>query len=114
MKMIVEQVDDGFTRIRLDGRMDMEGTQAIDQQFAFATSTQPLRLAVDLSSVSFVASIGMRTLLTAARAQTGRGGRMVLFAPTEMVRKVLITAGIDSIVPIVDDWPSAKAGLQAG
>lgn len=58
MKMIVEQVDDGFTRIRLDGRMDMEGTQAIDQQFAFATSTQPLRLAVDLSSVSFVISSG--------------------------------------------------------
>jgi len=114
MKMIVEHVDDGFTKIRLDGRMDLEGTRAIDQQFAFATSTQPLRLAVDLSTVSFVASIGIRTLLTAARAQANRGGRMVLLAPTEMVRKVLLTAGIDSIVPIVEDWASAKAGLQAG
>jgi anti-anti-sigma factor len=113
MNMTVEQLDDKFTRISLAGRMDLEGTRAIDQQFAFATSTQPLKLAVDLSNVSFVASIGLRTLLTAARAQAGRGGRMVLVAPNEMVRKVLETAGIDSIVPILDDWASAQARLQA-
>jgi anti-sigma B factor antagonist len=113
MKMTVEHLDDWFTRISLDGRMDLEGTRAIDQQFAFATSTQPLKLAVDLSSVSFVASIGLRTLLTAARAQAGRGGTMVLVAPNEMVRRVLETSGIDSIVPVLNDWPSAQARLQA-
>ena len=113
MRMTVEHLDDKFTRISLDGRLDLEGTRAIDQQFAFATSTQPLMLAVDLSSVSFVASIGLRTLLTAARAQAGRGGKMVLVAPNEMVRRVLETAGIDSIVPILTDWASAQARLQA-
>jgi anti-anti-sigma factor len=101
MKMTMEHLEDKLTRISLDGRLDLEGTRAIDQQFAFATSTQPLKLAVDLSSVSFIASIGLRTLLTAARAQAGRGGRMVLVAPNEMVRKVLETSGIDSIVPIL-------------
>lgn len=112
MKMTIEQADGGYTRIRLDGRMDLEGTQAIDQQFAFVTSTQPLRLAVDLSSVSFVASIGLRTLLTAARAQAGRGGSMVLLGPNSMVRKVLETAGIDTIVPILNDWESARSRLH--
>ena len=112
MNMTVEQ-DDKLTRISLAGRMDLEGTRAIDQQFAFATSTQPLKLAVDLSNVSFVASIGLRTLLTAARAQAGRGGRMVLVAPNEMVRKILETAGIDAIVPILNGWASAQARLEA-
>jgi anti-anti-sigma factor len=74
MKMTVEHLEDKLTRISLDGRLDLEGSRAIDQQFAYATSTQTLRLAVDLSNVSFVASIGLRTLLTAARAQAGRGG----------------------------------------
>jgi anti-anti-sigma factor len=114
MKMTVEQLEDRITRINLDGRLDLEGTRAIDQQFAYATSTQPLKLAVDLSSVSFVASIGLRTLLTAARAQAGRGGRMVLVAPSEMVRRILETSGIDSIVPILSDWASAQARLRAG
>ena len=110
--MTVEQLEDRLTRIQLDGRLDLEGTRAIDQQFAFATSTQPLRLAVDLSNVSFVASIGLRTLLTAVRAQAGRGGKMVLVGPNTMVRKVLETAGIDNLVPIFSDWESARAGLS--
>ena len=114
MKMTVERFDDRFTRIKLDGRMDLEGTQAIDLQFSYATSTQPLRLAVDLSNVTFLASIGLRTLLTAARAQAGRGGKMVLVGPNTMVRKILETAGVDTIVPIFDDWESARTRLHTG
>src|SRR5262245_43463211 len=114
MNMTIEEAEDKVTKIHLDGRMDLEGTRAIDQKFAFATSTQPLRLGVDLTNVSFVASIGLRTLLTAARAQAGRGGRMVLVGPNAMVRKVLETAGIDAMIPIFSDWEGARAGLHVG
>jgi anti-sigma B factor antagonist len=114
MKMTIEEVENRFTMINLDGRMDLEGTQSIDQKFAFATSTQPLRLAVDLSNVTFVASIGLRTLLTAARAQAGRGGKMVLVGPNEAVRKILEIAGVDKIVPILNDWETARARLHGG
>jgi anti-anti-sigma factor len=113
MKMTIETLEPPLTRISLEGRMDLQGTQAIDQKFAFATSTKELKLAVDLSAVSFLASIGLRTLLTAARAQAGRGGRMVLVAPNDMVRKTLEVAGVDRIVPIVQDWESAQANLRA-
>jgi anti-anti-sigma factor len=113
MKMTIETVEPMLTRIALDGRLDIEGTQAIDQKFAFATSTKSLRLAVDLSAVSFLASIGLRTLLTAARAQAARGGKMVLMAPNDMVRKTLELAGVESIVPIVDDWETARTSLQS-
>jgi anti-sigma B factor antagonist len=113
MKMTIETVDPMLTRISLDGRLDIEGTRAIDEKFAFATSTKKLQLAVDLSAVSFLASIGLRTLLTAARAQARRGGKMVLMAPNEMVRKTLDLAGVDSIVPIVNDWEGARESLQS-
>lgn len=113
MKMTILELDDRFVKINLDGRMDLEGTQAIDQKFAYATSTQPLRLAVDLSNVTYLASIGLRTLLTAARAQARRGGMMVLVAPNDVVRLTLETAGVDRILPILHDWESALARLQA-
>ena len=113
MKMTIETVEPSLTRIALDGRLDIEGTREIDQKFAFATSTKSLRLGVDLSAVSFLASIGLRTLLTAARSQAARGGKMVLVAPTEMVRKTLELANVESIVPIVDDWDSASTTLQS-
>src|SRR5262245_36325175 len=112
MRMTIEELDGKLVRISLEGRMDLEGTQVIDQKFAYATSTHALRLAVDLSNVTFVASIGMRTLLTAARAQAGRGGKMVLIAPNVMVRHTLEIAGIDRIVPILSDWETARSHLQ--
>lgn len=111
--MTVEPLNGGLIRIALEGRLDLEGTREIDQQFAFATSTQRMRLGVDLTRVSFVASIGLRTLLTGARAQAGRGGRMVIVGPNDLVRRVLVTAGIDTIVPIFTDWESAQTELQA-
>jgi anti-anti-sigma factor len=111
--MQIEKTAEDLTRIALDGRLDLEGTQAIDQPFGFATATQPLRLAVDLTAVPYVASIGLRTLLTAARAQASRGGRMVLVGPNEMVRRVLVTTGVDTVVPICDDWAAARERLLA-
>lgn len=112
MKMTVEEVESKITLITLDGRLDLEGTQKIDQQFAYATSIRPMQLAVSLSAVPFMASIGLRTLLTAARAQAGRGGKMVLVGPNPLVRSILETAGVDRIVPIFDDLESARAGFQ--
>lgn len=113
MKMTIETVEPALTRILLDGRLDIQGTREIDHQFAFATSTKGLQLAVDLTSVSFLASIGLRTLLSAARAQAGRGGKMVLVAPDGMVRRSLEVAGVDQLVPIVDSWESAQASLRS-
>jgi hypothetical protein len=58
--MTIEQADNAVVRIKLDGRLDMQGTQEIDQRFAFATSTRALHVVVDLSRVTFLASIGLR------------------------------------------------------
>jgi anti-anti-sigma factor len=93
--------------------MDLEGTQAIDQKLSFATSTQPKRIAIDMSKVTFLASIGIRTLITAARAQAGRGGKLVLCNLDPMVRKVLTTAGIDQLIPIFDSFEAASTELRA-
>ena len=67
----------------------------------------------DMSKVSFLASIGMRTLLSCAKAASARGGKMVLFNPQPMVKDVLETSGVASLIPMTDDLAAAKA-LLAG
>jgi anti-anti-sigma factor len=111
MKMNVEELPDGIKKVELVGRLDIVGTQAIDQPFSIATTTRAEPIAVDLSGVSFIASIGVRTLLSAARALALRGGKMVIFGPTPMVRKVLETVGVDHLVPLVADLDAARAVL---
>src|SRR5262245_66033607 len=103
MNLTQESLGGDLTRIVLDGRLDLDGTQKISDQFSYRTTTAPARIAVDLSQVSFIASIGMRMLLTAARVQALRGGRMVMFSHDGMSRKVLGADGCEEVVQIGDD-----------
>jgi anti-anti-sigma factor len=59
-----------------------------------------------------MSSIGIRTIIVAGRAQKQRGGKFVLAAPQPMVRKVLVTAGIDQLVPIHDTVEAACEALR--
>ena len=113
MKMIEEGLDSGVVKIVLEGRLDIDGTQQVEQAFAYSTSTRPGQFAVDLSGVTFLASIGIRMLLTAARAQSLRGGKLILVSPGGMTRKVLETAGVDQLVSVVGDLDAARSALGA-
>ncbi|TAN49981.1 MAG: anti-sigma factor antagonist [Methylococcaceae bacterium] len=97
-----------ITHLVLKGRLDLAGTQAIEQPFSFATTLHASNIVVDLSGVSFLASIGIRLLMTSARAQANRGGKLVLAAPQPLVRKVLETAGIDQLIPLAADLETAQ------
>ena len=111
MDINVDTLPGGITRITLTGRMDFAGASAVDAQFmACANSAQSLL--VDLSKVTFLASMGIRTLMTAAKALKQRGGgKMILFAPELSVAKVLTTSGTDIILPVYYDLGLACSAL---
>ena len=113
MQMTIEQYEDAIIGVILEGRLDMQGTREIEQRFAFATSTRAMRLVIDLSRVSFMASIGIRVLITAAKAQAARGGRIALVQAEPMVRKILETAGINQLIPVYEDLQAALSALRA-
>ncbi len=111
MRLDLIELSDNTVQLTLDGRLDLEGTQSVEQKFAFASTTKSLGVIVDLSAVTFLASIGIRMLLTAARAQAARGGKLVLAAPRDPVRKVLEAAGIDQLVPVLNDVDAARSSV---
>lgn len=111
MKMTVEQREDAITRISFDGRLDLQGTKEIDQRLAQAISTGTMDVVIDLSLVSFIASNGIHSLVTAAKAQAARGGRMGLVRPKLMVLRILEIAEIDRLVPVYDDLETACRAL---
>ena len=65
-----------------------------------------------MGAVNFLASIGIRTLLLAAKAVSGRGGKMVLVNPDANVTKVLEMAGIDSLIPICRSLDEARTAVS--
>lgn len=112
MRMETEEVAPGVTKANLDGRLDIGGAQQIDLPFnAIAGSKRAL--IVDLSKVAFVASLGLRLLIVAARAVQRKGGRMVLLQPTPEVESVLISSGTNHVVPIVHNLDAALHAVAA-
>ena len=88
--------------------MDIEGAHAIDTRFSVISGSRK-KVIVDLSAVSFMASIGIRTLVMGAKAITNKGGKIALLSPQPGVEKVLETTGIDTIIPIAKDIAAAAA-----
>jgi anti-anti-sigma factor len=111
VELVTQQLDHGIIGISLTGRMDIVGTQQIDLKFTAAAATRKAPVLVDMSNVTFLASIGIRTLVNNAKAQKLRGGTMVLYQPTSIVEDVLRSTGIDAIIPITHDMDAARTAL---
>src|SRR5215467_3728356 len=111
MRIAEEELPGNIIKVTLEGRLDIEGAAAVDLKMNIIANSRTAVL-MDLQGVSFLASIGLRSLVIPARAIKSRGGRVVLFGPNEMVGKVLKTSGIDTVIPVHHDLPSALAALQ--
>lgn len=111
MEMTINELPGTVTGVRLNGRLDTAGADAIGTRFTAAVAAVGRSAIVDLSQVSFVSSMGIRLLIATARALNLKGGRLVLFGATPMVQEVLDGMGLDGILPVVTTEQDALARL---
>jgi anti-anti-sigma factor len=78
MQLSIEKLENGIKRVTLVGRLDLKGTNEIDNQFTFQTSSSSNPILVDMSGVEFIASIGMRLLISNAKALSRQGNRVLI------------------------------------
>jgi anti-sigma B factor antagonist len=112
MQFEVSPLQDGVQLFKLAGRLDMKGTNEIHDQFVFKAGAPKDNAIVDMSEVDFLASIGMRMLISAARSKSNRNLKLILVSPTPLVKEALTKAGFDQLIPITDDMDSALAMLN--
>ena len=112
MKMDVVETATGVTRVILEGRLDIAGAQEIDQPFSVLGGSRR-KVVVDLAKVSFLASLGLRTLMFSAKAVNMKGGKFVVCAPDENVEKVLRMSGIADVIPIFADYAAAEVAVSS-
>jgi anti-sigma B factor antagonist len=112
MAIRYEDMDQGFRRIFLSGRLDTAGSEQIATQFAALAASAKRGVVVYLSDVTFLSSMGIRALIANAKAQQARGGRMVLHvAENEVVARTLEATGIDELIPTFEDEADAERAL---
>jgi anti-sigma B factor antagonist len=111
MKLTEEQMPGGIIRVILDGKLDLDGARSIDLPMNVIAGSQKAVL-IDLQKLSFVGSMGLRSLVAPARTIKAKGGKVVFFGPNEMVDKVLKISGFDKVVSIFYELDQAIAALQ--
>jgi stage II sporulation protein AA (anti-sigma F factor antagonist) len=102
MPIAVHDLEGGVTRVVLSGRIDIAGAQEIDMPTSVVAGSRRA-VVIHLSDVSFIASMGLRCLVSAAKMVSSKLGRMVLPSPTANVETVIKTTGIDTVISIFHD-----------
>lgn len=113
MDIQFEDLSNGALCVALRGRLDTVGVDRIDAQVRTAVAAQARDAVIDLGGVSFLASMGVRLIITLARSQKASGQRLVLFGAQPAVRATLDMVALDKIIPVLPDRAEAQAHLLA-
>jgi len=104
---------DGVTIARLSGRLDTANVNQVEQSFTSTIVPKGQHTVVDLTEVSFIASLGIRMLLTVARALGRNRAQFVLFGAAPIVMEILETTAISEIIPVFGTEAEALTALSA-
>ena len=114
MSISYDDVGENLRRIVISGRLDTPGTNSVASQLVELTAAPGKAVVVDLSAVNFLASIGIRALISSARAVQQRGGKMALVARKgSTVVMSLEATGVDQLIPVFNNALDAEKAAVA-
>lgn len=111
MELEIKNQSDQITHLALRGRLDTAGVGEVELKFTSHTVPRGKPLLLDMTEITFLSSLGLRMLLTVAKALDRRGAKTVLLSPQPAVRQVLSLSGFDQLMPVHNDEGTALAFL---
>jgi len=114
MELIIISEDKAFAHVKLSGRLDTSGVDSVEPGFIAATSAGGKPAVVDMSEVDFMASMGIRMLVAAAKVLAGKGEKLVLLNPHEFVDETMTNADLYMLIPVAYSEEEAAKLLGLG
>lgn len=105
-----EELGGNIACVTLVGSLDLAGAEKIDLKLTVLAKNRK-HLLIDLEQVDFLASMGIRSLISAAKSLARQGGKLALIKPAPTVLKVLTTTGLESLMPIFASRDDALAQI---
>jgi anti-sigma B factor antagonist len=106
------EIVDGAVVVHALGEVDMATRKLLDLQLQAAESqvVPPAPVVLDLTGVTFLASVGLSLLVEHHERCAESGSRLVLVANDRVVLRPMQITGLDNLVTIV---PTVQAALAA-
>lgn len=103
-----EKTDQGVVVIP-SGDIDLTGSPTLRNELRIAAGEKPARLVIDLSSVGYMDSSGVATLVEAMQITRRNSTKLVLCGMQARVRSIFEIARLDSVFTIVPTAGDAMA-----
>ncbi len=100
---------DGAAVVSIGGEIDSSTAPAFEEAIAQALEVNPAVLAIELSEVTFMASVGLR-ILAATNEKLGESTRVAVVANSLAASRPIQLTGLDHIVAL---YPTLDAALNA-
>ena len=113
MEMTITELDGPISCVRLNGKLDAGGVDRIDTRFTAAVAARGRNAIVDMSGVTLLTSMGIRLLISTARALSQKGATMVLFGAQPLVQEGLNHTALDQIIAVTETEAQALEKLAA-
>ena len=99
---------------RLEGRLDQETSDGVQTGLSelIEAETGTPTVAIDLSGIEYISSVGLRALMVAAKKCKHAEGKLVVAALQPVVLEVFQITKFDKIIPIFDSLRDALASFS--
>ena len=109
LKVIESGTERGWKRIVAVGEIDISSAPVLDSSVAEAIASGDSQIAIDLNSVSFMDSTGLRLLISASQRLDARGGSLAVVAGPGPARRLLELAGTMRSLYVVDSTADLRS-----
>jgi anti-anti-sigma factor len=94
---------DGTVRVVLQGELDILSAERVEQELRRVEEASPGTMIIDLRTLRFIDSTGLRTVLAADLRARRDGRRLVIVRGPDPVHRVFRIALLDRRLEFVDD-----------
>jgi len=102
MDLVIENDASGpWTVVRVQGELDLHTSPQLRDHVLASLGEPPVRVALDLTGVSFMDSTSLGMLVTCLKRVRERDGRLVLAGVSGSPMKVLALTGLDRVFDLV-------------
>lgn len=112
MEMKIVKSSNEATLVALAGKLDVQGEEQIGNQFRKLMEDSRAHVMLDMSGVTYLASLGIRLLFSGAKTLASVGKKIVVVNPQTMVEDTLLNSGTVKLIPIAKDEREALDMLR--
>ena len=110
--MAIDALSDGANVFVLsDQRLDSSNAGAFNEELETVTETAGRAVVIDMQSLNYISSAGLRAIMQAVRKMQQQGGSLALCSLSSDVRAVFETSGFDQLIAIHPSRAEAVAAV---